>query len=91
MGVKRDLVRGEALRTHHQAFSVGFKTIRRHRSYERYSDQAVPTAAVCTVRAHSYNANCACCILLWRLLRKLLHNLLPSPIHFSYCFVARAS
>jgi len=70
-GQKRDVVRGEAVRTHQQAFSVGFKNIRRYRSYEckgfseRYnptspvcsSDHAVLTAAVCSVRAHSYKVN----------------------------------
>ena len=68
---KRDFVRGEAVRTHQQAFSVGFKNIRRDRSYEckgfseRYnpaspvysSDHAVPNAAVFSVRAHSYKVN----------------------------------
>ena len=97
VGEKRDFVRGEAMRTHQQAFSIGFKNIRMDRNYERKSfsernssassvcssDHAVPTASVCNVRAHSYKVN-------WCLLyanRKTVRQPNAQFSSFSYSFL----
>jgi hypothetical protein len=94
---KRNFARGEAVRTHQQAFSVSFKNIGRDCSYERRcfserynstspvysSDHALPTAAVWSVRAHSHKVN-------WCLLhpnRKTVRHPNAQFSSFSYYFL----